>query len=352
MESISELRKIYGYLSDEESREIFKLRMEYLITGDYHPIETICQKYLPTLQSGPLYSVDEIIKMSGERHIVCYGAGGDASFYADYWKGFEQGKIVAFCDRSEVLQKTGFLGFNVISPDQLKNKYGNAFVVITSSMYGEDIKEDLLSEGFSEDQIVSRIFPPLSGVENQYFDSNIVKFDGNGEVYVDGGSMDLSSVKRLLQITAVKKVYAFEPNRDHYERCEAVKQELGLDIDLFRLGLWSKKEELRFTPRSDGGSNFNENGVEVVNVCSLEDIVGAGRISFIKMDIEGAELEALKGCRNIIKRDKPILTICIYHKPEDMYEIPMYIKGLVPEYKLFVRHYSNRQFETVLYAVM
>ena len=54
---------------------------------------------------------------------------------------------------------------------------------------------------------------------------------------------------------------------------------------------------------------------------------------------------------NTIQRDKPKLAICIYHKPEDMTEIPLYIKSLVPEYKLYIRHHSNRYGETVLYAV-
>lgn len=69
------------------------------------------------------------------------------------------------------------------------------------------------------------------------------------------------------------------------------------------------------------------------------------------MDIEGSELEALKGSREIIKRCRPKLEICVYHKKEDLVEIPAFIKELVPEYKLYVRHYSNNAGETVLYAV-
>lgn len=69
------------------------------------------------------------------------------------------------------------------------------------------------------------------------------------------------------------------------------------------------------------------------------------------MDIEGAEMEALKGAENILKRDKPKLAICLYHKREDMWEIPYLIKSIKPEYKFFIRHYSNYEGETVLYAI-
>ena len=63
-------------------------------------------------------------------------------------------------------------------------------------------------------------------------------------------------------------------------------------------------------------------------------------------------MEALKGMEQTICTDKPLLAVCIYHKYEDMWTIPMYLKKLVPEYRLFVRHYSNTKYETVLYAVI
>ena len=69
------------------------------------------------------------------------------------------------------------------------------------------------------------------------------------------------------------------------------------------------------------------------------------------MDIEGAELEALKGARNTILKDKPDLAICVYHKNEDIIEIPRYILELDPEYELYLRHYDLAEYETVLYAV-
>ena len=73
---------------------------------------------------------------------------------------------------------------------------------------------------------------------------------------------------------------------------------------------------------------------------------------FIKMDIEGAERNALIGAKNTIIKNKPVLTVCIYHKPEDFFDIPLLIEETVPgEYEYYVRQYRYGQSETVLYAM-
>lgn len=70
------------------------------------------------------------------------------------------------------------------------------------------------------------------------------------------------------------------------------------------------------------------------------------------MDIEGAELEALKGAAETIKKNRPRLAICLYHKDEDIVDIPQYVKELVPEYKLYIRHYNVGLIDIVLYATL
>ncbi len=74
------------------------------------------------------------------------------------------------------------------------------------------------------------------------------------------------------------------------------------------------------------------------------------RITFIKMDIEGAEIEALKGAEQTIQTQKPKLAICIYHRDSHLYEIPLMIKKMVPEYRFWIRHHSDTASETVVCA--
>jgi hypothetical protein len=108
---------------------------------------------------------------------------------------------------------------------------------------------------------------------------------------------------------------------------------------------------IRFMETGDGSSSMrmgNEGNSEV-RATAIDSL--NKDIAMIKMDIEGAELSALKGARNTITKDIPILAICIYHSPEDMVEIPEWLMENFPAYRFYVRKHSKGAGETVLYAV-
>ena len=108
-------------------------------------------------------------------------------------------------------------------------------------------------------------------------------------------------------------------------------------------------------PKTDIKISFSKEDVQknsniiTVNTVALDDFLSE-KPTLIKMDIEGFELDALKGAQNIIRSYKPKLAICIYHKPEDIFEIIHYIRSLEPQYKFKVKHHSGCIWETVLYA--
>ena len=123
------------------------------------------------------------------------------------------------------------------------------------------------------------------------------------------------------------------------------------DVEIIPFGLWSKRTELKFLAGKKVGSRISKNGTEFVPVDTIDHVCASDKVTFIKMDIEGAELEALRGAADVIRRDKPKLAISIYHKPKDYFEIPFFVKELVPEYRLYIRHHKMVYFDTVLYAV-
>lgn len=134
------------------------------------------------------------------------------------------------------------------------------------------------------------------------------------------------------------KVYAFEPMPQIY-------QELLEDIKNYpniipvNKGVCNENNIAYFKYTDIGGSRVKENGdteVELINIdCFIKELK-IPRVNFIKMDIEGQEINALRGAYKTIKKFKPKLAICVYHTPEHFYEIPIYIKSIVPEYKIWI----------------
>ena len=150
-----------------------------------------------------------------------------------------------------------------------------------------------------------------------------------------------------------KKVYAWEPDAINRCRliatCEAQKYQ---NIEIIPFGLWSKKTKVHFNQQGKDWSKVSEDGPYTVVADSIDNVCWGDKVTFIKLDIEGSELEALWGAVKIIRRDKPRLAISIYHKPQDYFEIPLYIKELVPEYKLYIRHHKLNKNDTVVYAML
>lgn len=87
-----------------------------------------------------------------------------------------------------------------------------------------------------------------------------------------------------------------------------------------------------------------------VPITTLDHVMSDETVGFIKMDIEGAELDALRGAANVIARDRPFLAISVYHKPGDVLALMQYIHEIVPDYQFWLRHYGALFYETVLYA--
>ena len=102
------------------------------------------------------------------------------------------------------------------------------------------------------------------------------------------------------------------------------------------MGAWNKKDNLIFDRKAGRNSKFSANGVSV-GVSDIDSLI-KDNITMIKMDIEGSELKALDGCKNTIKKHKPKLYICAYHRNEDLFAIPMKILELERNYKLYFRH--------------
>jgi FkbM family methyltransferase len=151
-------------------------------------------------------------------------------------------------------------------------------------------------------------------------------------------------------------VYVFDPLPKH---CAIMRQQLAMNpklaprVSVFPFGLAEHANDIAPLPE-DGiinpGARIVESAMPMTTIDETVARADVARIDFIKMDIEGSELAALRGAESSIRRWRPKLAISIYHRPEDFFVIPSWIDSLGLGYRFHLDHYSIHNEETVLYA--
>ena len=223
--------------------------------------------------------------------------------------------------------------------------------------------ENRLSDFYSDDEskrvIQSRIDFYNTGdidyltkypiVSTSYFDGNYFKLSDK-ETFIDIGAYTGDTVSELANYTAnhYKKIISFEPDQRNFEDLKNNTSKYH-DVVIYPYATGNQNCEVSFADNAGMGSAVSSNGGSTVKMVRLDDFID-DIPTLIKMDVEGAELETLKGSENILKKYHPKLIVCIYHKVEDLYTIPNYLKTIVPEYRLMVRQQGTGIFETLLYA--
>lgn len=191
----------------------------------------------------------------------------------------------------------------------------------------------------------------------QYLDVDIPLQKGYAS-FVDCGAFtgDTLAEMNRLQLP-VHSYFAFEPDLSNYQKLSSIFENnvdhLQLEkAQLFPLAVSDETAIARFHQQGAGNSALDNEGEVIVPTVRIDDLMKRETVSFLKMDIEGAELAALHGAEQLISEQKPDLAICIYHKLSDLWDIPEYIYRLVPEYRFYIRCHYACALETVLYATM
>lgn len=361
--ALETIKKVYQMLEDDESRELYANRLAYYITNDNIYLEKIVSTYTRIIMLSQLGTfsdagIAKLLKVLPEgRKAVLFGAGKDGGDLLNRLNN--DPRFIGFSSSTKEKQKNGYWGFPVMSPTELLARK-DLSVVISTRIYRDEVIELLNNGGYPETLIFDgpAFYCRNADRAEQYFGPEFMKFEDK-EVFIDAGCYDLGSSLTLARHCGSVKSYAFEPDPGCYQRCLEINSKLPesrlSEVKILPYATWSKEDTLRFSRREALGGSHIGAGIDALDVPAMpiDKVIDPGeRITMIKMDVEGAELESLKGARQTIMRDKPKLAICIYHKLEDMWEIPLYIKELVPEYRFYIRHHSIGILETVLYAVM
>lgn len=337
------VKNIYSHLGDEQSKEIYANRLLFSLTGDRSYIEKI-------ILNTELYQNICKILTEDRREKYIFGIGQWGKIITDLF--FEFG----FSGVIDNYAKGSYRSLPILTLKEFLEKNTDASVYIASTGFHTEFYKMLQQAGIEEERIVDVTGMMLEVYhEQQYFDLPVLqKIKEESEIFVDGGCYDAANSVMFVKWAGniQKKVYAFEPDENNFKICRAALEQMkDLSYELIPRGLWSSDGILNFCASANEASQFAENGEEQIPVTSL-DLAVDGKVTFLKMDIEGAEYEALKGAKRLICRYRPKLAISIYHKLEDIWEIPKLILSFCPEYTFYLRHYSLSSEETVLYAVI
>jgi FkbM family methyltransferase len=184
-------------------------------------------------------------------------------------------------------------------------------------------------------------------LKDQYFEDFL---DLHEEVFVDAGGFDGDTTEEFcLRCNDYRKVFIFEPS---VKNMAAAKKRLKTfkKIDYLEVGLSDLQGKLHFNADAGSASSVIEGGGESIDVTTLDAAVNEP-VSFIKMDLEGWELKALAGAAEHIKQDKPKLAIAVYHSASDFRNIANYVLSLNPNYRIYLRHYTQGWSETVMFFI-
>ena len=252
------VKSIREHLQDDKSRFIFDNRLLYSLTGDYDYINKIILS-LPQKKE-----LDAAVNKCREHadQLVIWGAGNDLLILLNLYPDFP---IHHLCDKDESKQQNGWRGISVMSPEELAKKKDEVFVVVNTAAYQEEIVRFLEEYDFAENRIINLGLIMDSLYSRQYFDADIMS-PQEGEVFVDGGCFDCSTDKAFIKWCNgdYRKIFAFEPDRENYEKClKKCQEERMANIELYHKGLWDCEIELSFEAGSGQGSKISVEDVQI-----------------------------------------------------------------------------------------
>lgn len=249
-----------------------------------------------------------------------------------------------------------YIGFNSNYWDVLlsqKEKIRDFFELIQHDDLSVQVLNDVLMYRITFDsKYLDHAFSASVEKGVQYFDKDIIKLTSR-ETFVDCGGFDGETSESFIKEAhnMYKEIFLFEPDCKIIENTK-IRMKNYDNIRFMPFGIGEKEEQLRFSVMgSNGGGAIGQSGDYDIKVVSLNKTLKNVHPSYIKMDIEGSEKEALRGAEEIIRREIPKMAISIYHHPEDIVEIVDWIGKLNLNYKFYVRHYSRNYADTVLYCI-
>ena len=373
--------------------------MEVCILDKDKIISTLSEEILGTRQ---WLSPEEIL--SDLVDVIIFGTGGAAESVTNVLQSYKI-NILCYVDNDPKKQDTFFHGKPVLAPEKITNspnlvliaslwardiakqlhqlecKYldfsfcvdfqrwarhfdfrnfdaRKAFDVGNEFLSGQDLKYYLGCIRYRQTYDPLELFPPN---HDHYMNPHVLPT--SDDIYIDGGSWQGDTLNELKAACGEDiEVHCFEPDDENYKiLLKHLKKEKNQRLYIVKKALWSKSTTLRFVTSAEAIHSMqsrvckdknHDQQVTEVPATAIDDYTKLipNKPSYIKMDIEGAEPQALEGAYNLLNKFPPKLAISAYHEPNHLWQLIEQIHSINPDYKFWFTHHSQHLFESVIYA--
>jgi FkbM family methyltransferase len=310
-------------------------------------------------------SVDGVQVLSPEAAAVAYGAS--ALFLVTIWNDHHW-----FNETRDRLTAAGAL--SVVSYAPLFWRFGSDFmdllllnepphrlykdaarVLEAEALWGDKESQDIYRGNVLWRALGDPSHLPSRPKRHTYFPEDLVTIAPD-DVIVDCGAFDGDTVRQVISLapSGFQAIYSIEADATSNEKMSSyiasLPWEIGSKIHMLDCAVGKTQCIVHFAFSGSLTSKMGSEGREV-QCMPIDDLFPQVPITILKMDIEGAETDALEGARKVIARDRPLLAICIYHTQHDLWTVPLLIRALLPAHCLYLRAYEGDGFQTVCFAV-
>ena len=332
--------------------------------------------------------------------ILLYGMGNGAD---KILSAFEQYGICC----SGVFASDGFVrghtfhGFSVLSYSEACHRFGNFVIVLAFAVFRREMLEWIAAlsekhelyapdvpvvgeELFTPEYLykhygkIQKVYDFLPDKQSKLVYRNVLNFKISGKVeylkkcetesekiyqelfvlqdrerYLDLGAYNGDTIREFIRYApGYEQIIALEPDEKNFKKLICFLEQQNIPrAKAYQYVAWSQREMLSFAGRAGRNSAVSNAGTETVQAESIDHVLSGEPVTFIKMDVEGAEQEALLGGAKTLRQYAPKLKIAAYHRSGDMFELPLLIKKINPEYEIYFRHHPYiPAWETNLYC--
>lgn len=341
--------------------------------------ERLKRETRPIVLYGMGNGADKILDVFNQEGIPCAGVFASDEFVRGQL--FHGHQVISYSDACRLYGDFVIvLAFGVYRPDMLKRI---AQLVEEHPLYAPDVPvygNELFTIDYLEkhEQEIQSVYDQLTDSQSKRVFAHVINFkiSGNpdwlrsaesdpaedcrqiltpepGEWYLDLGAYNGDSIRDFLALASdYHRIMAVEPDEKNFRKLLAwIDAAAVQNCTAYHAAIWDHPCRLPFQSRAGRSSSRGKAGDETVAADSIDHLLGEAPVTWIKMDVEGAETQALLGGAETLRRQRPKLSVAVYHRSGDLFRLPLLVKQLCPDYRLYLRHHPYiPAWETLLYC--